>query len=117
AHHAAVAAQAGSDALPDPLAEATFRSAVLDWTARDAPDHRERLALVRDLIATRRTHIVPRLRDVARTEAAASWSGAVLQVRWPFGDRTLGLLANLSAQPAARPHDRMQGAPIWGGAP
>ena len=117
AHHAAVAAKAGADALPDPLGEATFRSAVLDWTARDAAHHRERLALVRDLIAARRTHVVPRLGDISGMEAAASWSGAVLQVRWRLGDRTLGLLANLSADPAARPRDGMQGVPIWGGAP
>jgi maltooligosyltrehalose trehalohydrolase len=117
AHHAAVAAKAATCALPDPLAETTFRSAVLDWSARDAPPHRERLALVRDLLATRRTHIVPRLGDVARMEAASSWSGAVLQVRWRLGDRSLGLLANLSANPASRPHDWMQGVPIWGGAP
>jgi malto-oligosyltrehalose trehalohydrolase len=117
AHHAAAAAQVGANVLPDPLAEATFRSAVLDWTARQAPRHRERLALVRDLIAARRTHIVPHLGGVARMEAAASWSGAVLKVRWRLGDRILGLLANLSAGPAARPHDWRQGDPIWGGAP
>jgi maltooligosyltrehalose trehalohydrolase len=117
AHHAAVATQAETAALPDPLAETTFRSAVLDWSAHDASPHRERLALVRDLLAARRTHIVPHLRDVARMEAASSWSGAVLQVRWRLGDRSLGLLANLSANPASRPHDWMQGVPIWGGAP
>jgi Domain of unknown function (DUF3459) len=60
---------------------------------------------------------VPRLGDVARMEAASSWSGAVLQVRWRLGDRSLGLLANLSANPASRPHDWMQGVPVWGGAP
>jgi malto-oligosyltrehalose trehalohydrolase len=117
AHHAVVGAQAQASALPDPLAAATFRSAVLDWSARDMPRHRERLALVRDLLAVRRTHIVPRLGNLARAETAASWSGAVLQVRWCLGDRTLGLLANLSADPAARPDDWMRGVPIWGGGP
>jgi maltooligosyltrehalose trehalohydrolase len=117
AHHAAVALKAGIDALPDPLAETTFRSAALDWSAREAPVHRERLALVRDLIAVRRMHIVPRLGGLARIEASASWSGAVLQVRWRLGDRSLGLLANLGTDPAARPRDWAQGLAIWGGAP
>jgi maltooligosyltrehalose trehalohydrolase len=117
AHHLAVASTPGVDGLPDPLAEATFRSAALDWTARAAPAHRERLALVRDLLAARRAHIVPRLGGLARMQASASWTGPVLQVRWRLGDRTLGLLANLGTDPAARPRDWMQGVPIWGGAP
>src|SRR5262249_14239860 len=39
---------------PDPLAEETFRSAVLDWSAREREPHARRLALVRRLLAVRR---------------------------------------------------------------
>src|SRR5262249_192589 len=49
------------DEVPDPLDEATFRSAVLDWDARMTSDGRKRLALVRDLLTTRQREIVPQL--------------------------------------------------------
>lgn len=117
AHHKAVASRASAPALPDPLAEATFRSAVLDWGAREMPGHRERLTLVRDLLRARRTHIVPRLGGMTRTDASAAWAGPVLQARWRLGDRALELIANLSAVPAARPDDCRPGMAIWGGPP
>ena len=47
--------------IPDPLDEATFRSAVLDWNARELPKAHPRLTLVRDLLSVRRREIVPRL--------------------------------------------------------
>ena len=50
------------DEIPDPLAEETFRSAVLDWDARATPEGRKRLALVRDLLDDARKEIAPRLR-------------------------------------------------------
>src|SRR5215471_15830268 len=39
--------------LPDPLAQETFRSAILDWDARSREPGQQRLSLVRDLLATR----------------------------------------------------------------
>ena len=48
-------------AIPDPLVEETFRSAVLDWSGRVTPQGRKRLALVRDLLRIRRREIVPHL--------------------------------------------------------
>ncbi len=39
--------------IPDPLDETTFRSAVLDWNARDLPDAHRRLALVQRLLSVR----------------------------------------------------------------
>ena len=42
------------DDIPDPLAEDTFRSAMLDWEARATPAGQRRLTLVRDLLMTRR---------------------------------------------------------------
>src|SRR2546429_5205060 len=47
----------GDDVL-DPLEEATFRSAVLDWDARTTSKGHKRLALVRALLRTRRRDIV-----------------------------------------------------------
>ena len=59
------------DDVPDPLAEETFRAAVLDWDARDTPKGRRRLALVRELLAIRRKEIVPRLAGAAFGSARA----------------------------------------------
>jgi malto-oligosyltrehalose trehalohydrolase len=101
------------DKIPDPLAEETFRSAVLDWTARERPAHEKRLALVTELLATRRAQIVPRLaRGVKPGEG--SFKGPVLIARWPAEGGRLELVANLSAALAPRPH-APAGTPFWGG--
>jgi malto-oligosyltrehalose trehalohydrolase len=104
------------DRIPDPLAEATFRAAVLDWDARAAPAGRRRLALVRELLALRQREITPHL---AQTRfAAAQLHDRMLQAQWPLGgDRSLLLLANLSGAAAERPLHARAGRPIWGGEP
>lgn len=102
------------DDIPDPLTEATFRSAVLDWDARDAPPGRQRLALVRDLLAIRRREIVPRL-DRARFGQASIHDEAVLSADWRLGQgETLSLSANLSDRPIAR-RAAAGGTILWGG--
>ena len=97
--------------IPDPLDEATFRSAVLDWNARETAEGRARLALVRDLLTVRNKEIVPRL--AGATFGSARWQGNVLIAEWTLGDNmALQLCANLSdeevraaARPARRPAD------------
>jgi maltooligosyltrehalose trehalohydrolase len=102
------------DQVPDPLDDATFRSAVLDWSERDTEAGRDRLALVRRLLAVRAQAIVPRLADAAFGEAEASDQG-LLTGRWRMGDGTqLRLTANLSAKPVAVPTREQAGSPIWG---
>ncbi len=106
------------DNIPDPLAERTFRSAVLDWDARDADPGRKRLALVRQLLTLRRDKIAPLLGGIAFDPAAMRCAEPLLVVAWTLADgRRLRLLANLSDAPAARPADWKTGAPIWGGEP
>jgi len=104
------------DAIPDPLAEETFRLAVLDWDARASPAGQRRLGLVSELLAVRVREIAPHL---ARTRfGSAHHDGAVLQAHWPRGDRySLRLLANLSDTAAERPLPPRVGRPIWGGEP
>jgi maltooligosyltrehalose trehalohydrolase len=102
------------DQVPDPLDEATFRSAVLDWSERDTAAAQHRLALVRGLLAVRTREIAPRLAGAAFGEAEASKDG-LLTAHWRMGDGThLRLTANLSAQPIAVPSREPSGAPIWG---
>jgi maltooligosyltrehalose trehalohydrolase len=104
------------DEIPDPLDEDTFRSAVLDWNARETPAGRARLSLVRDLLLARQREIVPRLAGAAF--GSARWEGDLLIVDWPLGDgHTLRLRANLSDDAARRPDAWPVARPIWGGAP
>jgi malto-oligosyltrehalose trehalohydrolase len=107
-------AQLGDD-IPDALVADTFQSAVLDWEARATPAGQRRLALVRDLLRTRREKIVPRL--AGAVFGSARWDQWVLSADWRLGDGSrLFLLANLSATSARAPPTPL-GTPIWGGAP
>jgi maltooligosyltrehalose trehalohydrolase len=104
------------DNIPDPLAEETFRSAVLDWKALMSASGQRRLVLVRDLLTTRRIQIAPRLAGAAF--GSARWHERVLTADWRLGDGSgLYLLANLSNKSAPRPDPTREAAPIWGGAP
>jgi malto-oligosyltrehalose trehalohydrolase len=116
---------------PDPLAEETFRSAVLDWDACDRDPHRRRLDFVRRLLTLRRREIAPRLVGMRGGTVRAEADRGVITAEWRMGDGSrLLLLANLNSNPVARhvarhsapgraaPHrPRPHGRPIWGGAP
>jgi maltooligosyltrehalose trehalohydrolase len=102
---------------PDPLAQDTLRSAVLDWSAGTRAPHRRRLALVRRLLELRRSEIVPRLAGMRGRAAHAQVDRGVIVARWRLGDGSgLSLLANLTPARVARP-DEIEGRPIWGGEP
>jgi maltooligosyltrehalose trehalohydrolase len=99
--------------IPDPLAEDTFRSAILDWKARATPGAQRRLALVRELLTTRSKMIVPRLAGAAF--GSARWDDRVLTADWRMGDGSrLSLMANL-CDAESRPSSTPAGSPIWGG--
>ena len=103
------------DEVPDPLEQSTFRSAVLDWDARNEGAGKKRLALVRDLLAIRRREIVPRLAGAAFGDAQAADNG-LLTANWRMGDgATLRLLANLSNSGIAHRGSETGGTRIWGG--
>jgi malto-oligosyltrehalose trehalohydrolase len=104
------------DNIPDPLAEETFRSAILDWEARGTAAGRRRLELVRNLLMTRRKMIVPRL--VGARFGSAQWDDRVLTADWRLGDDSrLFLLANISDATTSRPPRLQPGTAIWGGTP
>jgi maltooligosyltrehalose trehalohydrolase len=101
--------------VPDPLAESTFQSALLDWESRNDAAGKRRLALVQDLLATRRREIVPRLAGASFGDAHAADNG-LLAAHWRIGDgATLQLVANLSSNEIARKASAASGTPIWGG--
>ena len=101
-----------SDQPPDPLALATFRSAVLDWDEREQPQARKRLALVRELLAIRRREIVPRLAGVRF--GSAHRDGSVIAAQWRLGDgSTLALTTNLSGEATQAPRPAAEGRALW----
>ncbi|MGC2781646.1 MAG: malto-oligosyltrehalose trehalohydrolase [Bradyrhizobium sp.] len=103
--------------VPDPLAVETFRSAIIDWNARNEPPGRERLALIRDLLTVRHKEVAPRLPGATFGEAGVTNEGR-LTAQWVMGDGTkLRLLANVSDREIAAPANEFPGTPIWGGTP
>jgi 1,4-alpha-glucan branching enzyme len=93
------AARAG---IPDPLAEATFLSAKLDWHSIDTENHRAMLEHYRQLIALRRRHIMPLLASGGAPEGRFERFGETgLKVSWRLASQELRLLANFSSEPAA----------------
>jgi malto-oligosyltrehalose trehalohydrolase len=100
------------DEVPDPLDEATFQSAILDWQAPGTGC--PRLTLVQKLLSIRHREIIPRLSGARFGEATAQENG-LLSAQWRMGDgSTLRLLANLSGReiPGTKPQD--VGTKIWG---
>jgi malto-oligosyltrehalose trehalohydrolase len=101
------------DDVPDPLSEATFRSAILDWETTGGSGH-DRLTLVRELLAIRRRHIVPRLAGTRFGEARVADDGT-LNANWHLGeDARLLLTANLSDRTIVAPSGNIKGTAIWG---
>ncbi len=100
--------------VPDPLDEATFRSAMLDWGSRNAPAGAKRLTLVRELLSLRRREIVPRLAGSDFGDANTRDDG-LISARWRMGDgAVLHLLANLSDRDIIGARPPNIGTKIWG---
>lgn len=102
--------------IPDPLAECTRVSAVLDWQAIDRPPQAERLALTRELLGVRKSSIVPLL-PAMTAKGEATIRADILQARWPAAGMMLMLMANLSDTAKPCPDGLDWGEPIWGGLP
>ena len=84
-HFAAFRDEAARLRIPDPNAEATFVASKLCWRERELPPHQEQLALIGELLALRRTRLVPRL--AGQRGAGRYWlDGAALRVQWPLAD-------------------------------
>jgi malto-oligosyltrehalose trehalohydrolase len=109
---------ANHDEIPDPLAEATFRSAVLNWDDRAREPHASRLKLVRELLALRRDHTAQFADAYTGGSARAEAKGDVLIAHWAAAQAPrLSLIANLSESECTLPASEYRGEPIWGGVP
>ncbi|MGJ5178512.1 malto-oligosyltrehalose trehalohydrolase [Bradyrhizobium oligotrophicum] len=105
------------DDVPDPLDVETFESAIIDWDARHEQPGRERLALVRRLLAVRHSEVAPRLPGATFGEANVTDDGH-LTAHWVMGDGSrLRLLANASDKALANRSTEFPGTSIWGGTP
>jgi malto-oligosyltrehalose trehalohydrolase len=84
--------------IRDPNAADTFAQSVLDWTVAERSPHRERLALYEELLALRRSEIVPRLAGIAKADAKHELlQGEILRVSWRLVENSrLTLVARLS---------------------
>jgi maltooligosyltrehalose trehalohydrolase len=90
--------------IPDPLAEATFLGAKLDWSNASGPGHAEMMALYRHLAALRRRFIVPLLEAGGNSNGRFERFGAGgLSVSWHLAGYELRFHANLSNRPIAGP--------------
>jgi len=105
------------DDVPDPLHEATFKSAILDWESRGEAAGCRRLNLVRDLLALRRREIMPQLAKTSFESAHAADNG-LLTASWRIGDGTrFKLKANLSTGEIVDGAGETSGVAIYGGTP
>jgi malto-oligosyltrehalose trehalohydrolase len=88
--------------IPDPQADTTFAAAKLPWDEMEQPSHECWLAWYRDVIAKRRTEIIPRLARI-RAGTYERLGDSAVMVRWPMTDNqdVLRLAANLSNTPVA----------------
>jgi malto-oligosyltrehalose trehalohydrolase len=90
----------------DPIADATFAAAKLDWDERAHSPHAAELAWYRAVLAVRRAEIVPRIPRIVGAGTFALLAPSAATVRWSVGDdETLVLTANLSASPVAHVGD------------
>lgn len=97
AHFARFSDEAARERIPDPNADATFRACVLDWDDTAKPQHAGWLALHRHLLALRREHLVPRLKNIRGNQAGyRTYADGGLAVHWQLGDGSRWhLLCNL----------------------
>jgi maltooligosyltrehalose trehalohydrolase len=92
---------ANPDDLPDPNKRKTFSDSKLDWERPDTADGRRKLTLMRELIAKRKKHVVPGLKDSGELSGKI-WQAenGLLAIDWQLDGFMLELRANLSEEPA-----------------
>jgi maltooligosyltrehalose trehalohydrolase len=88
---------------PDPGDPATFAAAQLDWKRRRSEEQARMLIHYRRLLAIRKRDIVPLITQLHAGRCTLPQAGGAFAVDWTAGDKTLHLLANLSAHPAPLP--------------
>ncbi|HEU4804555.1 MAG TPA: malto-oligosyltrehalose trehalohydrolase, partial [Nitrobacter sp.] len=102
------------DDVPDPLALATFKSAVLAWP--EDGEHLPRHELVKKLLRVRRDELAPHLGNAAFAAAELRQGDRLLIACWRLGSSAeLHLRANISDHNVTNAASPMPGRPLWGG--
>ncbi len=73
--------------IPDPNDPSTFAASKLDWSERCRSPHRERLALVRELLALRRLQLSPFLTNLTHG-GRYRIEDSMVRLSWDLGDGT-----------------------------
>lgn len=94
-------------AVPDPLEEETFRSAILDWPAIESGNGRERLNRVSALLHARQRHVVPLLPGLIPGNTEARFVEDVLLARWQSENHVLHLYGNFNDHERSIPQRRI----------
>ncbi len=95
--------ESARERIPDPNALASFTASKLRWEERDAPGHRDRLALIQRLLALRAQWLVPRLAQ-ARGGTPQRVEGDVMRLEWTLADGAIWrVVANLGQAAAVVP--------------
>jgi malto-oligosyltrehalose trehalohydrolase/4-alpha-glucanotransferase len=98
--------------IPDPMAEATFAAAKLDWDDLARAPYAGWLDWYRRVLAARHAEIVPLLAAIGAGGRYQVVDDGAVVVRWAIGDGgTLVLMANLSAESAMFPAEL--GRVLW----
>ena len=99
------------DRIPDPNDAATFQRSKLDWSEVEREGHADHLSYCRELLAVRRSELMPRLDGAGVKNARYDTTEGLLRVSWQLAENAvLTLLANLRADtsaPVAVPRGRV----------
>ncbi|WP_306301753.1 DUF3459 domain-containing protein, partial [Komagataeibacter kakiaceti] len=97
------ASETARHAIPDPNAPETFTASRPDMAEASGPEHQAWQALIRDLLAIRRTEITPRIPG-ARAMGAQVIGDRAVVAQWRMGDgAVLRIALNLGDQHASLP--------------
>ena len=112
-HDPALRAGEGRAEIPDPQADATFRSAKLDWSEIDRSPHRATLAWYRHILAVRKDHIAPLIAKIKHGGTSVAVGHLAVSVEWQAtADVTLRLDVNLKAE-EQRGFAPAEGLVVW----
>lgn len=94
--------------IPDPNSQSTFQKSKLHWESLSAGSHARWLSLYRELLAIRRTQVVPRLGPASEIRCHVTQAHErVLAIDWQFKENALlELRANLGSQAQILPPHR-----------
>jgi malto-oligosyltrehalose trehalohydrolase len=105
--------EAATARVPDPQDPATMRASALRWDERALPNHTSMLALHTELLARRRSVLMPRIAGGAHGDGYELAGSTALHVRWRLGDGSrYALAANLGPDAVTAPF-AVAGKPVF----